>query len=258
MRRWRWKALLVLSGIVLLFAIYWPQSEPAYRGKPLSFWLQGFESDKMEARWQSAESVRYMGTNALPSLITQLRQPPIRNEQKWRQWLRAFLSKQSLIKVNIPRPPDRRAEALAALDALGPLAKDAVPALEELLHEAPPDHRALIILAGIGTKAIPALTSALTNNEKVIRLGARVCLNMQKTHSEFLSPRTAEDAEFMRRNCEFKASILRAASEVYRAQHPEEFSADGMPRPSLPPGYTPLLSPETNGEKVALPITPPG
>ncbi len=257
MRWWRWIAILVVSGIVLL-AIGWPQSEPDYHGKPLSYWLKGFESDTMEARWQSAEALRHIGTNALPRLLTELSTPVSRQEPRWRQTFRTLLSKQSLIKINIPRPPDRRVEALAALDALGSLAKDAVPALEELLHEIPPDHRALLVLAQIGPEALPALARALTHDEKAIRHGARVCLNMVQTHSEFLSPKAAEDAEFMRRTCEFNSRILRAALEDYRAQHPEQFSADGMPRPSLPPDFTPPEIPETNRVEIVLPGTRSG
>ena len=248
--------MFVLSGIVLITAICWPHSQPHYQGKPLSVWLRGFESDNAKARWQSAEAVRHLGTNALPQLIAQLRQPVTRKESRWRQSLRTLLSKQSLIKITIPRPPDTRGEALAALDALGPIGKDAVPALEDLLHENPPDHRALIVLAGIGPEAIPTLTRALTNNEKAIRLGARVCLNAPKTHSSFLFPKSAEDAEFMRRSCEFNASVLRAAFEEYRAQHPEQFSPDGMPRPVLPPDFTSPELHETNALPPVLPTMP--
>lgn len=257
MRRWRWIAILVLSGFVLL-AIGWPQSEPGYQGKPLSAWLRGFESETMEARWQSAEALQQIGTNALPQLVAQLRQPVSRQEPRWRQTLRTLLSKQSLIKISIPRPPDRRAEALAALDALGPLAKDAVRALEELLRENPPEPRALMVLARMGPDALPALNRALTNDEKIIRHGARVCLDMQQSRSAFLSPKTADDSEFMRRNCQFNLMLIRSAFEEYRAQHPAQFSADGMPRPSLPPDFMPPEIPETNRVEIVLPGTRPG
>lgn len=256
MRRRRVITVSIVGGLVLVLAMFWSRSEPHYQGKSLSFWLRGFESETMEARFQSADALRHIGTNALPQLLARLREPVLRQEPAWRQRLRAILSKQSFIKINIPRPADRRAEALAALDALGPAAKDAVPALGELLNQKPPDHRALIVLVGMGQEAIPTLTRALTNDEKVIRLGARVCLNMQQTRSAFLSQKTAEDAEFMRRTCEFNACILRAAFEDYRAQHPEQVSPDGTPRPSLPPDFTPPVFPETNRARAVLPQRP--
>ena len=231
MRRRRLITISLLNGIVLLLALLWSQPEPHYQGRSLSFWLRGFESEAMEVRLQSADALRHIGTNALPQLIAQLRRPVSRQEPAWRQRLRALLSRQSFVEVNILRQTDLRVGALAALDALGPAAKDAMPVLEELLNEKPPDHRALIVLAGIGRDAIPTLTRALTNDQKVIRQGARVCLNMRQTRSAFLSPKTAEDAEFMRRTCKFNASILRAVFEDYRAQHPEQLSAGGIPRP---------------------------
>lgn len=255
MRRWPLKTAFVLSGIVLLVAICWPQSEPHYQGKPLSVWLRGFESDNVKARGRSAEAVRQLGTNALPQLIAQLREPVSRGESRWRQCLRTLLSKQSFIKITIPRPPDTRIEALAALDALGPNAGGAVPALEDLLHDNPPEHRALLVLAGIGPEAIPALTRALTNNERAIQLGARVCLNARETRSSFLFPKSAEDAEFMRKSCAFNATVLRAAFEEYRAQHPEQVSPDGIPRPVLPPDFTSPELRETNALPPVLPTT---
>ena len=244
--------------IALVLAVCWRQAEPRHQGKPLSFWLRGFESETMEARWQSAEALRQIGTNALPHLIAQLRQPVSRQEPRWRQTLRMFLSKQSLIKITVPRPPDRRVEALAALDALGPLAKTAVPDLEALLHESPPDHRAIMVLARIGPEALPALSRALTNDEKVIRQGAQVCLNLLQTHNEFLAPKNGEDAEFMRRGCQFNLMLLKAAFEDYRAQHPEQFTPEGMPRPTSPQDFALPEFPETNRVEAVLPGTPPG
>lgn len=253
MRKRRWIVVLGLSVIALALAICVRQTEPRYQGKPLSAWLRGFESDSMEARWQSAEAVCHVGTNALPQLTSILRLPVARDEPKWRQTLRALLAKQSLINITLSRPPDRRVEALAALDALGPMAKAAVPDLEALLHESPTDHRALMVLARIGPEASAALTRALTNQEKVIRQGAQVCLNLLQTHNESLAPKPGEDAEFMRRGCQFNLMLLRAAFEEYRVQHPEQFTPDGMPKPVLPEDFVPPEIPKTNR---MMPIQP--
>ena len=246
-----WKTITVLSGTALVVAVCWPRSEPEYSGKTLSIWLRGFTSEDMASRLQSAEALRHIGTNAVPPLIARLHQPSYREEPRWRQQLRALLSKQSFFKITIPRPSDTHIEALAALDALGPMARDAVPVLENLLNDKPPDHRALMVLARIGQEALPTLRRALTNDEKAIRLGARVCLSAQQGHSEFLFPKSVEDAEFMRRNCEFNAYVLRASFEEYRSQHPEEFSPDGKLRPVLPTDFN---SPTTFETNVVLPV----
>jgi len=228
---------------VLLVAFCWSHQEPRYHGKSLSGWLRDFENEKPEVRWQAAEAVRRIGTNALPSLTSRLCRPPQIREPWWKEKLRVLASKQSVLKIDLPRPANTRLETLAALDALGPVAKDAIPAVENLLHQTPPDPQALLVLARLGPDAVPALTRALTNDEKAIRLGARVCLNMLQSHSGPAFPKAGQDAEFMRRTCEFNQRVLKAAFEDFRARHPEQFSTDGMPRPSLPPGFEPPKSP---------------
>jgi hypothetical protein len=253
-RRW-WITIAVLSSVFLVSAICWPQRGPAYQGRSLRVWRKDFEADTAEARWRSAEAVRHIGTNAVPVLIAQLSHRRPGPEPRWRQELRVLLDRESLIKINPFRPRDERGEALAALDALGPSARAAVPALERLLDEKPPDHRALLVLARIGPEAIPALTGALTNDVKVIRFGARSCLEMINSHSEILFPQTPHDAEFMRRTCQFNQTILQAAFKEYRSQHPEELlpDPDGRPLPRLPAGFMPAETTETNERAAALP-----
>lgn len=213
--------------------------EPLYQGKPLGFWLQGFESDVPEARWQSADAMRHIGTNAMPFLIARLRHKPSGREPAWKPQLRALLEKQSIIRINLAPPANERRETLAALDALGPVAKNAIPALEALLHESRPDPDAVFILGRLGPEAKPALTRALKNDVKVIRMSAHVCLQMLQTNSGVLFPKTAADAEFNRRLCEFHVGIMNAGYEEYRAHHPEQVlpnSLNAKPPSNLPPG----------------------
>jgi hypothetical protein len=254
MRRRRWISTFAIFGIALLLTIYGQQSEPRYQDRPLTFWLRGFESDLPQTRWQSAEAIRRIGTNALPVVIRQLQKKPPTQESWLRQKFRSVLA---LAKINLPRPAIERREALAAIDALGPTAKNAVPALERLLHETPPDPQALLVLARIGSDGVPALTRALTNDEKVIRYGARACLDMQQSHSEVVFPTTLQNAEFMRRTCEFNSAILKAATEDYRRDHPEQFLPDGMPQQSLPPDFTPPKIIYTNATPKIVPNVRP-
>ncbi len=239
MRRRLWILIFSLGGVVLLLVICWPRSEPKYQGKRLSVWLKGFESDNEDARWQSAEAVRHIGTNALPLLIGNLQHRRPLREPSWKQKLRDLFSKQSLIKIDMPYSARERLQTLAALDALGPAAKDAVPVVEAVLHEQPPDPDMLFALARFGSDGVPALNRALTNDQKMIRMGARVCLDMQGSHSELLFPKTQLDAEFTRRICEYHTLIMRAALEDYKKHRPEQFSADGLPLQSLPTNFIP-------------------
>ncbi len=130
---------------------------------------------------------------------------------------------------------------MAGLDALGPAAKDALPALEKLLRENPPHPHALYVVARIGPAGLPILTKALTNESRVLRLEARVCLDMMKTNTEAFD-NDAGDGTFATtfdgRTCSFNVRVLGAALKDYQAQHPNQAlpgNTDGRPPPSLPP-----------------------
>jgi hypothetical protein len=261
MRRRRWIMIAALGGILLVVAVGWAQREPVYQGRSLRVWLRGFDGETAEARWRSAEAVRQMGPGVVPWLISRLSHARPGPEPKWKQWIRELLSRQSVVTVAPFRRTDERCEALAALDALWPGAKAAVPALEGLLHQSPPDHRALLVLARIGPEAVPVLNRALTNDTRVIRMGARACLDGIRSHSNLVFPKTPEDADFMRRSCEFNLKMVQGAFLEYRSQHPEQFlpdSIDSRPPPSLPPDFVPPATTRTNRRAAALPEPRPG
>jgi len=220
--------IALLCGILLVVAVGWAQRGPFYQGRSLRAWLRGFDGETGEARRRSAEAIGHMGPGVVPRLIPQLAHARPGPEPKWKQWVRDLVSRQSVVKIAPFRRIDERCEALAALDALGPDARAAVPALEGLLHEKPPDHRALIVLARIGPDAVPVLNRALTNDERVIRMGARACLDAMRSHSDLMFPKTPEDAEFMRRTCKFNLLVLQGAFREYKAQHPEEVLPDSF------------------------------
>jgi len=240
--------IAVLGGILLVVAAGWAHREPVYQGRPLSVWLRGFDGETAEARWRSAEAFRHMGPGVVPRLTSRLSHARPGPEPKWRQWIRELLSRQSVVKI-------------AALDALGPDARAAVPALEGLLHQSPPDHRALIVLARIGPEAVSVLNRALTNDTRVIRMGARVCLDGMRSHSDLVFPKTPEDADFMRRSCEFNLKMLQSAFQEYRSQHPEQFlpdSIDSRPPSRLPPDFVAPATARTNRRAAALLEPRPG
>src|SRR6185436_476821 len=102
------------------------------------------------------------------------------------------------------------------------------PALEKLLTENPPDPDALYVVARIGQAGVPLLTKSLTNTSsqesKLLRLEARACLEMMKTHSETLYPKVkigSDCAHFTRRICEFHVKVMSAAVQEYSSHHPE-------------------------------------
>ena len=145
--------------------------------------------------------------------------------------------------LEIPRPPDPRNEALAGIDALGSVAVDALPALEQLMLENPPDPRVIYVAARIGPASIPLLTKCLTNEvsgeAKLIRMEAKVCLEMLNTRAELLYPKipVGPDApSFNLRICEFNVKLMSEAAKKYRREHPEMLHGDltAPPPPRLP------------------------
>jgi hypothetical protein len=224
MRQRRWIFLSALGGIVLiLVAAFLPlvtsearRSDPSYQGKALSVWLRAFDSYDVQARLRAVDAVQHIGTNALPLLTAQLRDNGPKQEHWWRAELRTLVS---VVHITVPFPRSPRREALTGLDALGPAAKEAAPFLENLLRENPPDTRAALVLARLGSSGVPALTRALTNDQKAVRFGARVCLDMIDSHSKALFPTAPHNAGFDERISLFNLEVVKAALAEYKKEH---------------------------------------
>ena len=174
----------------------------------------------------AVDALRHIGTPAVPFLIDCLSEARMEQfklaAQKWR-------SRQESAVFQVPHPPSPRYEALAGLDALGSAAVSALPALEKLLHENPPDPEALYVATRMGSESIPLLTRSLNNQNKLIRLEAGVCLDMMKSHSKVLYPQVPVGSavpSFDRRICEFHLELLKAAAKVYEVEHPESVLPD--------------------------------
>ena len=245
--------LLALAALVACVLVL-PDREPTWQGRTLGAWLRDFDADKPEIRASAVDAIRQIGTNALPLIIQRLQHPDSRAPSKilaLKLKLLELLTKQSLVKIQFRPGASPRHQALAAIDALGPAAANALPALEKLLHENPPDPRVPYLIARIGPEGLPLLRQALTNENRIVRTEARVCLEMFNSRSEALFPGDAIDApSFDRRICEFNLRMVRAAFEEYKRQHPEKLlpkNITDMPPPSeIPPGFQPSSRPPTN------------
>ena len=144
--------------------------------------------------------------------------------KKWRKRLEA-----AAYTLDLPSNPRR--EALAALDALGPAAANALPALESLLHEDPPDTQALYIAARIGPAGVPLLTNSLTNKNKLVRIQAQICLDMMSSHSVVLYPLIStgpNEPSFESRWCSFMSLTLKATVKEYQATHPSRETTNDL------------------------------
>jgi hypothetical protein len=205
-------------------------TEPSYEGKSLSVWLRVFENFNMtpEESAMAAEAIRQMGSAAVPFLVerlsaTQLKEIKLESK-KWQEHLQVAAFRPDL-------PPNPRREALAALDALGPSAVSALPALEKLLYEDPPDTQVLYIAARIGPAGVPLLTRSLTNESKLVRIQAQVCLDMMSSHSVVLYPLIPSGSDapsFESRWCRVNLLTIKAAAKEYQANHPNDEATNDL------------------------------
>jgi len=142
------KTAVVVGGVILLggSAVVVQQSyfptEPSYQGRKLSEWLVDVDfSQPQEKRAQAQEAIRHMGKKTLPFLIATFSNPKSKDPQ-----LR---------------------QASWAFDALGPIAKSAIPQLEKEQYRYP--GYIPLALAGIGPDAVPVLLKWLTNDYFYVR-----------------------------------------------------------------------------------------
>lgn len=224
-RKRRVITVAAVTAALVLGCLLLRSPEPRHQGRKLSTWLRDFDADSPQSRAEAALAVRQIGTNAVPFLIQRLNQPKASHNRlafNIRATIAHLLSKHSIMKLRIPPPGNPRHQALAAIDALGPVASNTLPALAGLLHENPPDPRAPYVISRIGPAGSLLLHQALTNNERFIRTGARLLLDTNNLRSPNLFPKPdAEDASFDRRICEFNLRMLQAALQEYKQNHPE-------------------------------------
>jgi len=169
----RWRVVLILAGCALaaiLLILLWPDNrppEPYYQGKSLSEWLMLAAPSPWAPTLHADadESIRQIGTNALPCLVRWLDYQPA-----W--WREKYGS--TFVKIKRPRrisdwllgvePATRAALALQAFWALGPQAELAIPQLMAMIGNAKrpqPSENAVLALQHMGTNALPAYLKAL-------------------------------------------------------------------------------------------------
>ena len=214
--------------------------EPSYQNRQLSDWLGDFDYHNHSAGQQAlaADAIRHIGSAAVPFLVERLSEAKLKQSkidvQKWRE-------RQSSAGFTVELPPNPRYETMAGLDALGSAAVAALPALEKLLHDDPPDTQALYVAARIGAAGVPLLTQSLTSENKLVRLWAQICLDMMSSCSEVLYPKipVGQDAPCLaRRICEFNLKVMQGALKAYKANHREMEVPNDLnqtPPPSSPP-----------------------
>jgi hypothetical protein len=144
---------LAVSGVWL-----WRQREPSYKGKSLRQWLRlaeqygwsysgavsiaGAIAGAVAANWpwrtppkaemtEVEEALRAMGPKTVPLILPMLDA----KDQPWKLKLMAWLDKQSKVKIQLTKAETYQKRALIGLTVLGPLATNAVPAIQKAMAD---------------------------------------------------------------------------------------------------------------------------
>jgi hypothetical protein len=202
-----WKGrrfLAVIVGVVVVAAVAWGvwsvhRREPVYEGKPVSYWLEGYEPSGNSVStgkglapptWAEANiAFQHMGADAIPNLLQALqwRDSPMKRQ------VRAALAKVPFVRI---RPISENLGWLAekALVSLGPSASNAVPRLVmDLSQDGSAFCQTTIpaILAAIGpaaAPAIPTLVRMTMHTNFIVRMDAIYALRKIGAEPEVVVP----------------------------------------------------------------------
>jgi HEAT repeat protein len=193
-KRGRAVILIAACGVTLLAALAWTLlhgpafvPEPVYQGKPLSYWLRGYEGSyrgnnmpNQPTRADADAAILDAGTNAIPTLLRMLRanDSPLRRKIfAWAMNMRVFSHHEYAASLNM--------QAGQGLEKLGPLAGSAVPELIKILDQTNSSGSqcwAAIALGQLGqtcgeTKAaVPSLLRAAVDTNDAVRNNALFAL----------------------------------------------------------------------------------
>ncbi len=164
-------AALAVAVLAVPVWILYPEvaPEPAYGGKPLSFWLVQLQhGTNQDVLPQAQVAVYQIGSRAVPRLLRMLRAHDSALRSRMLPWLAGKLH----VAYNHTNPAAFYPRAWCGLQALGPRAATAIPALCACLHQDDlPEFKgeAAMTLANIGPAAgaaVPSLVRAVTNRDE--------------------------------------------------------------------------------------------
>ena len=165
---------LAFAGMALLLAL---PREPIYLGRPISAWLDDMAAHKATA---SSAAIKNIGTNAIPYAVRNL----ARNDSWWRAKYKAIRPK--LPKLLQKRVPELKTnlQAVEGANVFYHVGTNSLPfAIALLKHESSTVRQAaawglssLRRMSPAATAAIPALTQALDDPDRMVRFNACISL----------------------------------------------------------------------------------
>ena len=171
-------ALVCVALATAMMVLLAQKGEPTYKGKALPYWTRQYWHDLTPVgQTEAIEAITALCTNALPELIDAIAYDPnprTRVLSAVRRVVPAFAAHRLLKPFAYDYRSLRAADALTALQALGPLAAPAVPGLAELAKN--PNlavaAQGLLALSCFGTNGLPPLVCAATNVTHPYRIQA--------------------------------------------------------------------------------------
>jgi len=162
------RVLLVALATVILAGFAWllvKPSAPTYQGKTLNQWLEILAKTFHGPDSPNAmKAIRYFGTNAIPTLMRDLRTKDSRIRDRMAEWSYGHPN----LPINILWPMDKRYRGYLGFCALGADGSSAIPQLIELLKDPTvADNsrdfatRSLDAMGPAATSAIPDLVACL-------------------------------------------------------------------------------------------------
>jgi hypothetical protein len=134
--------------------------EPAYQGKPLSYWLNS-PQEGMKVN----EAVLAIGPANMPFVRADLRA----RDSQVTLWFRRLMQKQSVINYHYVPAHSRHERAIRACYILGTNAVVALPELEALLNEPKPNSQLAAAIGRTGLSGTLVLIRAMTHTNREVQ-----------------------------------------------------------------------------------------
>src|SRR5437773_6189772 len=184
--------LVATAGVIVWQGLR--EREPVYQGKPLSVWLQRYNTHGsfigLRPEPKADEAVRQIGTNAIPTLLHMLSA----HDSKLKLALMRSSGKYHFMGIPVVPAFFPTRQAAAAFHALGANASNAVPRLIQTYREKIGSDsqcgcaEALGWIGPAASEAIPDLVSAATNSDNTLRWVAVAALAHLHAEPEFVLP----------------------------------------------------------------------
>ena len=179
--------LLLVCGI---FYVIRRPTEPLVRDEQVTMLLNAYAHEILPSQ-ETDQTIRAIGTNAIPTLLKMLRTHDSRFKLKWIQ----FARRHDLARFDsFVSAYDQNIRAAKAFRALGPLAEKAVPDLIKILQEQISDSSQFSTAESLGNlgpaarSAVPSLIAALTAKSISIRAEACRALGRIGVDAELVVP----------------------------------------------------------------------